>query len=143
MAEQAQRATQLGVVLVLLSLLTGLVAPSLNVPRLGVSAHIVGVSSGFFLVVLGLLWPQLDLGPGAARLAFGCAVYAFYGGWLMPLLGGVWGAGASMMPIASGGARGTAFQEGVIAAGLMTSAVAILAVCGLVLWGLRAPGRGA
>lgn len=143
MAEQARRAMQLGVLLALLGLLTGLVVPALAVPRLGLSAHILGVSGGFFLVVLGLLWPQLRLGPGGARLAFGSAVYAFYGGWLMPLLGGLWGAGAGMLPIAAGGARGTAFQEGVIAAGLMTSAVAILAVCGLVLWGLRGPARGA
>ena len=107
MAEQARRALQLGVLLALLGLLTGLVVPALAVPRLGLSAH------------------------------------ACYGGWLMPLLGGLWGAGAGMLPIAAGGARGTAFQEGVIAAGLMTSAVAILAVCGLVLWGRRGPARGA
>jgi len=143
MAEQARRATQFGVLLVLLGLLTGFLVPGLAVPRLGVSAHALGVSGGFFLVVLGLLWPQLRLGPGASRLALGAAVYAFYGGWLMPLLGGFWGAGASMLPLAAGSARGTAFQEGVITAGLVTSAVAILAVCGLLLWGLRGPARGA
>lgn len=143
MAGQARRMIQLGVGLVLLGLLTGLVVPALAVPRLGVSAHVLGVSGGFFLATFGLLWPQLRLGPGAARLGCALAVYAFYGGWLMPLLGGLWSAGMTILPFAAGTARGTDFQEGVIAAGLMTSAVAIVAACLIVLFGLRGPGRDA
>jgi hydroxylaminobenzene mutase len=143
MAAQARRMIQLGVLLALVALLTGVAIPALAVPRLGLSAHIVGVSGGFFLVVFGLVWPQLRLGPAASRAACALAVYAFYGGWLMPLLGGLWGAGATILPVAAGSARGSAFQEGVIAGGLMTSAVAILAACALVLWGLRGPARDA
>jgi hydroxylaminobenzene mutase len=132
---------QLGVLLLLLGLLTGLVVPALAVPRLGVSAHIVGSIGGIFLVVFGLLWPQLRLGPRASGVGLALAVTSFYGGWLMPLLGGVWGAGASMLPFAAGEARGTAFQEGLIAAGLGASAVAVVALCALVLWGLRGSGE--
>ena len=140
-ARQARRMIQLGVLLLLLGLLTGVIVPALAVPRLGLSAHILGSSGGVFLVVFGLLWPQVRLEPRAARLGFACAVYSFYGGWLMPLLGGLWGAGATMLPLAAGSARGTPFQEAVIATGLITSAVAIVAVCLLVLWGLRGPDR--
>jgi len=143
MAMQARRMIQLGVLLALAGLVTGIVVPALAVPRLGLSAHILGVSGGFFLVVFGLVWPQLRLGPGPSRVACAAAVYSFYGGWLMPLLGGLWGAGATLLPIAAGSARGTAFQEGMIAGGLITSAVAIVAACALVLWGLRGPARDA
>jgi len=139
--QEARRMIRLGVLLLLLGLLTGAIVPALAVPRLGVSAHIVGVSGGAFLVVFGLLWPQVRLGPGASRLGLALAVYSFYGGWLMPLLGGLWGAGTTILPFAAGAARGTPFQEGFIAAGLITSAVAIVTLCLLVLWGLRGPTR--
>ena len=93
--------------------------------------------------MLGLLWPRLRLGEQVSGVACSLAVYALFMGWLMPLLGAVWGAGSTMLPIAAGAARGTPLQESIIAAGLMTSAVAILALCLVILWGLRAPGREA
>ena len=137
MREQARRMLRVGVLLLLLGLLTGVLIPALAVPRLGLSAHVVGVLSGLLLIVLGLVWPQLRLSSRAADLGFWLSVYAGYGGWLMPLLGGIWGAGASMLPMAAGSARGTPLQESVIAAGLFTCAVALVGVCGLLLWALR------
>lgn len=141
MARQARRMLQLGALLLLLGLVTGLFVPMLAVPRLGVSAHIVGVLGGLFLIVLGLLWPQLRLESRASGFGFGLAIYSFYAGWLMPLLGSLWGAGSTMLPLAAGTARGTAFQEGVIATGLVTSAIALVSLCVLILWGLRASDR--
>jgi len=141
MDETTRRMLQLGVLLLLLGLLTGLVVPVLAIPRLGVAAHILGVLGGLGLLVLGLLWPKLRLAPRASGIGCVLAAYAFYLGWLMPLLGGVWGAGSGMLPIAAGGVLGTPFQEGVIAVGLGTSAVAIIALCLLLLWGLRKPAE--
>lgn len=143
MAQHERRLLQLGVALLLLGLLTGLAIPSLAVPRLGLTAHIEGVLGGPLLILLGLLWPRLRLGEQVSGVACALAVYALFMGWLMPLLGGVWGAGNTMLPIAAGAARGTPLQESIIAAGLITSAVAIVALCLVVLWGLRAPGREA
>jgi len=140
-AREARRLIRLGVLLLLLGLLTGAVVPSLAVPRLGLSAHILGVFGGLSSVVFGLVWPQLRLGSRASEVACWLALYSFYAGWLMPLLGGAWGAGSTMLPMAAGTARGTAFQEGVISAGLITAAVAIVAVCLMLLWGLRTPPR--
>ena len=56
------------------------------------------------------------------------------------MLAAVWGAGSSMLPIAAGPARGSALQEGIIAVGLRTAAVSLIAAATLVLWGLRTPG---
>ena len=67
------------------------------------------------------------------------ALYGSFVGWVIPLLAVVWGAGNAMMPIAAGQARGTAVQEGVIVAGLVTGALAMIAVSILILWGLRGP----
>ena len=142
--QHAHRLIQLGVALFLIGLLTGVAVPVMAFPRLGVSAHIVGLFGGLVLVVLGLLWPQLRLGPGTSRLGYSLALYSIYVGWLMPLLGGLWAAGGTMFPtaIAAGSPRGTAFQEGVIATGLTTGAVALIALCLLLLWGLRTPAPG-
>lgn len=137
LAREGRRLMRLGVALVLVGLFTGLAIPALAVPRLGLSAHISGVLGGLALLVLGLVWPQLQLGPGASRTGTLLAAYAFLVAWAMPLLGGLWGAGARMLPFAAGSAHGSAFQEGVIAVGLTTSALAVISLFALVLWGLR------
>jgi hydroxylaminobenzene mutase len=137
MERQARRLLQLGVLLFLLALLVGLAIPALAVPRLGVASHINGVIGALFLLVLGLLWPKLHLSPRAAGLALWLAAYAFFTATLMPLLGGAWRAGASMLPIAAGAATGTPAQEGVIAAGLVTAGAAVIALCVVLMIGLR------
>jgi hypothetical protein len=43
-----------------------------------------------------------------------------------------------MLPIAAGQARGSVFQEVIIAAGLRSAAVSLIAAAVLILWGLRA-----
>jgi hydroxylaminobenzene mutase len=135
--EPDRRLLQLGLVLLLLGLIIGLVIPTLAVPRLGVAAHVDAVIGALFLLVFGLIWPRLRLGTASSRLAFWLAPYSFFVASLMPLLGGIWGAGATMFPLAADAARGSSFQEGVIAGGLITAAIAIITLCGLLLHGLR------
>ena len=141
MAYQVRRLLQLGVLLLLLGLLIGLAIPALTVPRLGVAAHVNAVVGALFLLALGLLWPQLRLSTRTLRLAFWLAPYSFFVATLMPLLGGVWGAGASMLPIAAGTARGSGLQEGFIAVGLTTAGIAVIVLSVLLLLGLRGGSR--
>ena len=54
---QAHRLFQVGILVFLLAALVGL-----TTPRLGLSAHLLGILQGTFLVVIGLLWPKLRLG---------------------------------------------------------------------------------
>lgn len=137
MLGQDRSLLQFGVLLVLFSLVIGLAIPVLAVPRLGVAAHLNGLIGGIVLLVLGLLWPRLRLGSRALRAAFWLAIYSFTVATLMPLVGSVWGAGATMLPLAAGTARGTSFQEAVIAIGLSTAAVSVIALFVLLLLGLR------
>jgi len=141
MARQARRLLQLGVLLFLIGLLIGFVIPALAVPRLGVSAHVNAVVGALFLLVLGLLWPQLRLGARAQGVAFWFALYSFSMGALMPLLAGVWGAGGTMLPLAAGAARGSALEEGVIAVGLTSAGVTVITLCLLLFLGLRGAAR--
>jgi hydroxylaminobenzene mutase len=121
----------------LIALLAGLAVPQFAVPRLGLSAHLIGIMQGLFLMVSGLLWPKLQLTRAMARTAFWLAVYGCFAAWTANVLAGVWGAGNSMLPIAAGAARGSTLQEGIVAICLRTAAVSLISAVMLILWGLR------
>src|SRR5512146_753793 len=131
------RLLQAGAALFLLGLLLGLLVPRFALPRLGLSAHLLGIMQGVFLLVLGLLWPRLSFTPLLSRIACVLAIYGCLAAWTANVCGAVWGAGGSMMPLAAGGAIGSAFQEGIIKVLLRSGAVALVATAVLVLWGLR------
>ena len=134
---QAHRLIQLGVLVFLIALLVGLAVPLLAVPRLGLSAHLLGIMQGLFLIAAGLLWPRLQLTRALARLVFWLLVYGSFAAWAANMLGAIWGAGNSILTFAAGAARGSALQEGVIAALLRTAGASLIVAVTLILWGLR------
>jgi hypothetical protein len=71
--------------------------------------------------------------------AFG-AVYGFCGGWVVYFISAATGTGG-MFPMASGRTRGSPLLEGVTSAGLLTVALALFALCGVVLKHLHTTGR--
>ena len=133
---QANRLIFLGVLLFFLGLIVGLIVPALANPRMGLSSHLEGVLNGMFLLVLGLIWPRLRLGPAAAATTYWLAIYGTFANWAATLLAAAWGAGRAM-PLAAGAQQGTPTQEAVIMGLLVSLSLAVIAVCGLVLWGLR------
>jgi hydroxylaminobenzene mutase len=137
---QGHRLIQLGILLFLVALFVGLLVPRFAVPRLGLSVHLLGIMQGLFLAVLGLLWPRLKLPRAMSQSGFWLAVYGCLAAWTANVLAAVWGAGNSMLPIAAGQARGSVLQEEIIAVGLRTGAVSLIAATVLVLWGLRTTG---
>jgi len=50
-----------GILIFLLGLLAGAFAPWLTNPRMGVAAHVGGVLSGTFLILVGLIWEEIKL----------------------------------------------------------------------------------
>jgi len=138
---QGYRLLRAGILLFFLALLVGFAVPRFAVPRLGLSAHLLGIIQGIFLMVTGLLWPKLRLMPVMSRVGSWLAVYGCFAAWTANVLAGVWGAGNTMLPMAAGQARGSALQEAIIATGLRSGAVSLVAVAILILWGLRAPIR--
>lgn len=95
---------------------------------------------GLFLMVLGLLWPRLNLATGASRVAFGLALYGCLAPWLANFLAATWAAGNTLLPIAAGSAHGTALQEGIIAVALRSGGGSLILASAIVLWGLRGVG---
>jgi (hydroxyamino)benzene mutase len=137
------RLLQVGAGLFLLGLLVGLVVPRFAVPRLGLSTHLLGLMQGIFLMVAGLLWPRLKLTRAVSRIGCGLAIYGCLAAWTANLCGAVWGAGSSMVPLAAGGAQGSAFQEGTIRLLLASAALCLIGAVGILLWGLRDSPRPA
>ena len=129
-----------GALLFLIGLLTGFAVPLMQIPRMGLSSHLEGVMNGMLLMILGLMWPKLTLPAWAGTATFWLALYGTFANWLATLLSALWGA-AGAMPIAGQGATSTALAEGIVAALLVSLAVAMIAVSGFVLWGLRPTTR--
>jgi hydroxylaminobenzene mutase len=134
---QGHRLLQIGVALFLFTSLEGFTVPYFAAPNLGRSVHTLSAFSGVLLVALGLLWPRLDLGSAAARIAFWFLIYSDLATVAAFLLGGIWGAGNSIMPIAAGAAHGTDFQEAVIKIVAYSAAPTGITSFAFILWGLR------
>lgn len=134
---QGHRLLQAGITLFLLGLITGLFSGMLANPRMGLTSHLEGVMNGPFLVILGLMWTRLRLGPRALTAAFWMALYGTYANWATTLYGAAVGAGEKMAPITGKGFTGTSFEEGVVAFGFISLTFAIIPLCLMVLYGLR------
>jgi hydroxylaminobenzene mutase len=136
---QAHRLLQFGVALFLLGLLTGLAVSRTANPRMALAGHIEALMNGTFLIVIGLIWPRLSLSPRLLSAAFWLFLYGTVVNWVAPMLAAIWPAGNEMMPLAAGGRTGTAGQELVINALLVSLALAMIVATVIVLLGLRRP----
>jgi hydroxylaminobenzene mutase len=137
-AQVGQRLIQAGALLFLAGLIVGFAVPRFAVPRLGLSVHLLGITQGLFLMVAGLVWPRLDLTRRLSLLGMGLAAYGCLAAWTANLLAALWGAGSHLLPLAAGQAQGSPVQEAVIAIGLRTAAISLVAALMVMLWGLRA-----
>lgn len=136
-ARLGHRFIVMGILLFLVGLLTGLLMPLMENPRMGLSSHLEGVMNGMFLVLLGLVWPRLTLPSPVATGGFWLATIGAYANWVVTLSAAFWGAGAPMMPLAGQGMIGTDVQEMLLGAGLMLVVITMVLTCAFVLWGLR------
>ena len=125
-----------GVLLFLLALVTGMIMPWLANIRMGLSAHLVGLIGGLFLIAIGAIWPMQNL-PGIwSGVALRLAVFSLY----LNLCTTVFAAAFStnrLTPLAGSGRLADAWKENVVTGGLTLSSVAMVSFCVLLLWGLR------
>jgi (hydroxyamino)benzene mutase len=126
----------LGLVLFLLGLLTGFVVPALKNPRMALSSHLEAVLNGMFLVLLGLLWPRVDLPNALGVTAVVLIVYSAYANWLASLLAAAWGAGRKLAPIAAADHEASTVKERLVNFLLVSLSLAIVVGVGIVIVGL-------
>lgn len=133
---------RLGAGLFLLGLLSGLVTQAMANPRMGLSAHMQGITNGVFLIALGAAWRHVRLGRRLQWAAFWLLAYGTVMNWLATSLAALWGTG-QMTPIVSPEPSAPPWQEAIVSAGLLTLTLAMLAGIVLVLIGLfRRPNAG-
>ena len=138
---QGHRLIQLGVLLFLLTSIEGLFIEGLPSPMLARSVHTLAGLSGVVLIAIGLVWPRLRLGRTTAVVAFWTLIYSTLATILIFLLAALWRAGASVIPLAVLGLRGTQAQETVLQAIAYTAGPTALVAFSLILWGMRGKPR--
>jgi hydroxylaminobenzene mutase len=124
-----------GMVLVGAGLLMGTVVQSVATPRLGLSAHTGTLMNGILVIAMGAFWPRLALAPALETAAYWLVVDGSYVSSAALFLAAVFGTSRTT-PLHGAGHEGTAAQEALVGAGLVVGGVAVLAGCGLALWGL-------
>ena len=131
-----------GMILLAISLVNGFLIEMMPLVRLALSAHLVGLMGSAFLIGLGATWHTLGLTRRTSRIAALAAVYGFCGGWFVYFIAAATSSGG-MFPIASGHTRGSLFLESVMSGALLTVALALFTLCGIILKGLsETGGRG-
>jgi (hydroxyamino)benzene mutase len=136
---QGHRLIQIGVLLFLLTCIEGFFVQSFASPKLGRSVHTLAGFEGVVLITLGLIWPRLRLAAAAAAIAFWTLVYSTLATLAIFALAAIWGAGASVIPIAAEGARGSDAQEAILTVITYTAGPTALIAFALILSGLRGP----
>lgn len=136
LSRQGHRLLQIGVALFLFTSFEGFAIPYLRSPVVGRSVHTLGALFGLILLAFGLIWPRLQLGAAASRIAFWFLVYSGFAITAAFALAAIWGAGQSTMPL-SGAPMGGAIQEMAIMAVAYSSAPTGIFSFVLILWGLR------
>ena len=136
---------QLGVLLLLFGMVLGALLGSrayspFSTALFGLAAHLIALLEGFFLLLIGLLWPKLKLTRTASRIAFWTALYGCLAGSLASTLAGIWGAGG-MMPIAAQNATGAPEHEMIIQYSFYSVAITTITALIFICWGLRAAAR--
>ena len=124
-----------GMVLVVAGLLMGMVVQAVANPRMGLSAHVGAIMNGTLLLGMGAFWPSLALAPSVETLGWWLMIAGSYLSSGSVFLAGAFGTSEST-PLHGAGHAGAAWQEALVTAGLVVGAVAVLAGCGIALWGL-------
>lgn len=124
----------LGTALFFAGLVTGLLTGVMANPRMGLSAHMQGITNGVFLLAVGAAWRCVSLGPKTARLTFWLLAFGTVVNWTSTTLAAFWNTG-DMTPIHGPAPTASAWQEVIVSTGLLSLTLAMLAGTGLLLFG--------
>lgn len=123
-------------VLILLALVGGFFIPVMAVPRLGLSAHTIGILGGVLLIAIGAIWQHFRLSVRQAAWLKWSWLYSSYVNWFGCLLGAVLGSGKTT-PVASARLVGSDTVETLVAVLLGSVGIVSLIAVDLSLWALR------
>jgi (hydroxyamino)benzene mutase len=129
-----------GTLLFLLGMLTGLLlamAPGVaDNPRGVLAGHEEAVLQGMFLIIVGLMADRVRLSTRATTVCVALLLYGTFVTWFVTTLAGVVGA-SQALPIAGAGHHAAPGVEQLILIALVSTAIAMIAAVGMLLFGLR------
>ena len=125
-----------GFVLFTLSLLTGLAVPAFLNQKMAVAAHVTGILNALVLVVLGLSWGLLAVGPVQARFTRIAFVGGTFANWGTSCLAAAWGT-SRLTPLSGAGYSATPWKEAVVQVLQVSLTLVILAGALSVVYALR------
>jgi hydroxylaminobenzene mutase len=131
---QSDKLIFFGVLLLFLGLLVGVFIPVIANPRMALSSHLEGITNGFFLIILGLIWNKLELSGRWLGIIYWLSLYGTYATLIAVLLAAIFKAGM-LMPIA-GGQEGTPVIEGIVSFLVVSLAIGMLFFCVILMIGL-------
>lgn len=141
MSNRYRQLVSAGILLFLLALFTGMIFPQLKNPRMGLSAHLVGLIGGLFLMALGLIWKEVSLPRPLETLAFASGLFGAYANLITTFLAATFGTNR-LTPLAGSGHLAAPLQENIVTGGLVLASVAMVTCCVLLLWGLHKSKAG-
>ncbi|MDX1581161.1 MAG: hydrogenase, partial [Alphaproteobacteria bacterium] len=97
-----KRLLVLGAALFLLGLISGLVTGLMVNPRMGLSAHMQGITNGVFLLAVGAIWHRVNLSQLGQWITSWTLALGTTLNWLITQLAAFWGTGR-MTPIIGAG----------------------------------------
>jgi len=124
-----------GFILILIALLGALFIPVMAIPRLGLSAHTIGVMGGSLLIIVGIVWWELTLSGWQRNTAYVCWLVSAWVNWAACLFGALAGAGR-MTPVAAGSASGPETAELIVSVLLMSVVITSVIALALTILGL-------
>jgi hydroxylaminobenzene mutase len=130
--DDARHLARAGAFLLGVSLLNGFLIHATRLPRLALSAHLVGLLGAALLFAFAALWPHLAFGVRWSRIGAALAIYGFVIGWLLYLTAAVTGV-AGLFPMAGAGAHGSPLAERIMSVALLTVAIALFTLL-IIVW---------
>ncbi|MBK7434185.1 MAG: hydrogenase [Chitinophagaceae bacterium] len=132
----SRRLKMLGLFLFLLGLVTGLVIMEFKNVRMGLAAHMEGVTNGTFLVVAGFVWNELKLSAWLKKVLYWTLLYGTIMNWFFTLLSAMLGT-SRVTPIGGAGFTGSEWQENLVTAGLVGVGLTMVFSLVVMVYGMR------
>ncbi|MEH2458930.1 hypothetical protein [Nostoc sp.] len=126
-----------GIFLCTLGFIVGLFIPFYANPRAGLATHLLGITQGLFLAVIGLCYPQLKLPLWVAKANFWMLLISAYLGIIGEFLGAVFGLTRVFVITAMGLPEGIPWLETGVEIAIKGISSFIIFSCFIVLFGLR------
>jgi hydroxylaminobenzene mutase len=126
-----------GIFICTLAFIIGLFIPLYANPRAGLAAHVLGITEGMFLAIIGFVYPQLKLSFFLAQSNFWMLIISAYVGLLGQFLSAAFGLKRILVITGAGMAEGNVWMETSVEIATKGISVLLIAACAIVLFGLR------